>query len=89
MGDLMDVLTRYAESDNMKDPTSDDEKSGKGKKNGGKGHQPNGNGNNNNNNHKCKNHERSSDFVANTNTGFKNQGPEQKFQETLFWKSPS
>ena len=45
MGDLMDVLTWYAESDSTKDPTSDDEKSGKGKKNGGKGHQQNnGNG---------------------------------------------
>ena len=39
MGDLMDVLTRYAESDNTKDPPSDEEKAGKDKKGGGKGHQ--------------------------------------------------
>ena len=45
MGDLMDVLTWYAESDNPKDPPSDEEKYSKGKKNGGKGHQQNnGNG---------------------------------------------
>ena len=37
----MDVLTRYAKFDNTKDPTSDDEKSVKGKKNTGKGQQNN------------------------------------------------
>ena len=38
MGDLMDVLTRYAESDIMKDPGSDEDKTTKGKKaEGGKG----------------------------------------------------
>jgi len=31
MGDLMDVLTRYAKSDNTKDPLSDEEKSDKGR----------------------------------------------------------
>ena len=40
MGKLMDVLTRYGDSDTTKDPSSDDDKSGKGKKNGsGKGQQ--------------------------------------------------
>ena len=38
MSVLMDVLARYLESDNTKDPGSNDEKSAKGKKNGGKGH---------------------------------------------------
>ena len=38
MDSLMDVLNRYADSDGMKDPNSDDDKSGKGKKNiSGKG----------------------------------------------------
>ena len=42
MGELMDVLTRYAESDTTKDPSPDDDQTGKGKKNnGGKGNQQN------------------------------------------------
>ena len=40
MGELMDVLTRYAESDTTKDPNPDDDQTGKGtKNNGGKGNQ--------------------------------------------------
>ena len=43
MGELMVALTKYADSDSMKDPGSDDEKLAKGKKNGnGKGQQQNG-----------------------------------------------
>ena len=38
MGELMAALIKYADSDNTKDPGSDEEKSNKGKKNG------NGNG---------------------------------------------
>ena len=42
MGDLMAALVKYADSDCTKDPPSDDERTGKGKKNGnGKGPQHN------------------------------------------------
>ena len=37
MGELMDAVTKYAESDKTKDGESDEDKAGKGKKNGGKG----------------------------------------------------
>lgn len=84
MSDLMDVLTRYTESDNTKDPASDDEKPSKGRKNSGKGQQHNGNGNNNNkNNHKRKNAEGGSDFVANSNTGFRCQRQNGNFKPFL------
>ena len=66
MGTLMAALVKYADSDNTKDPDSDEEKPEKGKKNGGtKGqqHNPAGHGNNG----KCK-ADNSLDFVANTNT---------------------
>jgi hypothetical protein len=72
MGDLMDVLTWYAESDNTKDPLSDEEKSDKGKKAGGKGQQQN-NSNGQNNGGKRKGYIGSSDLVANTNTENKGQ----------------
>ena len=40
MGTLMAALVKYADSDGTKDPPSDDERTGKGKKNGnGKGPQ--------------------------------------------------
>jgi hypothetical protein len=79
MGELMDALTRYAESDSTKDPNPDDDQAGKGKKNGGgKGNQQNNSGNNGNhgnqgNGGKRKNPEGGLDFVANTNTGYKYQ----------------
>ena len=42
MGTLMAALVKYTNSDSTKDPESDDEKTGKGKKNGnGKGPQHN------------------------------------------------
>ena len=42
MGQLMAALVKYADSDSTKDPESDDEKAGKGKRNGnGKGSQHN------------------------------------------------
>ena len=42
MGQLMAALIKYADSDIIKEPASDEEKTGKGKKNGnGKGHQHN------------------------------------------------
>lgn len=72
MGDLMDVPTRYGESDEMKDPGSDEEKVGKNKKGeGGKSNQQSGNTKGQNN--KQMQPEDGSEFVANANTGFKNQ----------------
>ena len=42
MGQLMAALVKYADSDSTKDPESDEEKIGKGKKNSNsKGHQHN------------------------------------------------
>jgi hypothetical protein len=52
MDQLMDTMMKYAESNKMKDPKSDDDKSRKCKKNGGKSHQ--GNGNNNSQGNKSK-----------------------------------
>mgnify|MGYP007071364961 CR=1 FL=1 len=73
----MAALIKYADSDNTKDPGSNDEKSSKGKKNGnGKGQQQNTMGHNGN--HQASGGKRrcpdgGSDFVANTNAGFKGQ----------------
>ena len=64
MGTLMAALVKYVDSDNTKDPDSDEEKPEKGKKNdGAKGHQHNQGGHGNNGKHKADN----SDFVANAN----------------------
>ena len=72
MSELMDIVTRYADSDKTKDaPDEEDDKGGKGKKNDGKGHQ---------NNNKRKNGEGISDLVANTNSGFKSQRPNINFK---------
>ena len=65
MGTLMAALVKYADSDSTKDPESDDEKAGKGKRNGnGKGSQHNP-ANQGGNKRKA---DGSLDFVANTNT---------------------
>ena len=65
-GTLMAALVKYADSDSTKDPESDDEKPGKGKKSGSnKGQQHNPAGHGNNGKRKADN---SLDFVANTNT---------------------
>ena len=62
----MEALVKYADSDSTKDPESDDEKPGKGKKNGNtKGQQHNQAGHSNNGKRKA---DGNSDFVANTNT---------------------
>ena len=62
----MAALVKYADSDSTKDPESDDDKPGKGTKNGNtKGQQHNPAGHGNNGKHKTDN---SLDFVANTNT---------------------
>ena len=70
MGTLRAALVKYADSDSTKDPESDDEKAGKGKKNGnGKGsqHNPTNQGGNE------RKADGSSDFVANTNAQGHNQ----------------
>ena len=62
----MAALVKYADSDSTKDPESDDEKPGKGKKSGSaKGQQHNPAGHRNSGKRKADN---SLDFVANTNT---------------------
>ena len=71
MGQLMVALVKYADSDSTKDPESEEEKTGKGKKNGntkGPQHNPTSQGGNN----KCKD-DSSSEFVANTNVQGNNQ----------------
>ena len=66
MATLMAALVKYADSDSTKDPESDDENPGKGKKsNNTKGQQHNTTGHGNNGKRKADN---SLDFVANTNT---------------------
>ena len=68
MGELMAALTKYADSDNTKDPGSDDEKSAQGKKNNnGKGQQQNTAGSSNLG--KRKNPNGGSELVANTSAG--------------------
>ena len=63
----MAALTKYADSDSTKDPGSDDEKSGQGKKgNNGKGQQPSVAGSSNPG--KRKHPDGGSELVANTNT---------------------
>ena len=71
----MAPLIKYADSDNTKDPRSNDEKSNKGKKSGnGKGQQQNMAGHNGPGNGGKRRHlDGGSDLVANTNTGYKNQ----------------
>ena len=64
MGQLMAALVKYTDSDSTKDPKSDDEKTGTGKKNGndkGPHHNPANQGGN-----KCK-ADGSPEFVAKTN----------------------
>ena len=71
MGQLMAALIKYADSDSTKDPESDDEKTGKGKKNGntkGQQHNPVNQGGNG----KCK-ADGSLEFVANTSAQGNNQ----------------
>ena len=74
MGELMAALIKYADSDSTKDPESDDEKPGKGKKSSSpRGQQLNpvnqgGTGK--------RNADNSLDFVANTNT--RNNGQRRK-----------
>ena len=65
MGTLMVALVKYADTDCTKDPESDNEKPGKGKKSSStRGQQPNPTGHGNSGKRKADN---SFDFVANTN----------------------
>ena len=71
MGDLMAALVKYADSDSTKDPESDEEKAGKGKKSGNtKGQQHSTAGQGGNGDRKA---DGNLDFVANTNTQNNNQ----------------
>ena len=70
MGTLMAALVKYADFDSTKDPASDDEKTGKGKRNGnGKGqqHNPMNQGGNK------RKAEGNLEFVANANAQGNNQ----------------
>ena len=60
MGQLMAALVKYANSDSTKDPESDEEKPGKGKKSSGVKGQQGGNGK--------RRADRNLDFMANTGT---------------------
>ena len=65
MGQLMAALVKYADSDSTRDPESDDDKTGKEKKNNnakGPRHNPTNQGGNNK-----RKADGSSEFVANTN----------------------
>ena len=74
MGELMAALVKYADSDGTKDPESDDEKPGKGKKSSNtKWQQHNPANQEGNGNRKADN---SFDFVANTNA--QNNGQRRK-----------
>ena len=66
----MAALVKYADSDSTKDPESDEEKVGKGKKNDNTKGQHNTAGQGNHGKHKADNN---SDFVANTNAQNNNQ----------------
>ncbi len=65
MGTLMAALVKYADSDSTKDPETDDDEAGKGKKNSnsrGQQHNPANHGGNGK-----RKADNSLDFVANTN----------------------
>ena len=71
MGQLMAALVKYDDSDSTKDPESDNEKAGKGKKSSNaKGPQPSQANQGGNNKHKVFG---SSEFVAHTNAQGNNQ----------------
>ena len=65
MGELMNAVIKYVESDKTKDANSEEHKAGQNKNNGGKGPQSQPN--------KHRNDHNASDLVANTNTGYQRQ----------------
>src|SRR3954469_18396799 len=84
MGTLMAALVKYADSDSTKDPVSDDEKAGKGKKNSntkGQQHRPTGNGGGGK-----RKPDGSMDFVANTSA--QNKGQRRKGKQPSFRTNP-
>ncbi|KAI4988604.1 hypothetical protein ZWY2020_035844 [Hordeum vulgare] len=89
MGELMDTLTRYAESDGTKDAGSDDEKASEVKRgDGAKGHfQTFGCNNNQGGQGKTRQQDGVSNFFANTNAGPRNQRQDMSqggFQDRCF-----
>ena len=81
MGEFRAALVKYADSGNTKDPESDEEKVGKGKKNGNaKGQHHNTVGQNS----KRKQTDGGSDFVANTNMQSNNQRRKGKLSMPQF-----
>ena len=70
MGELMAALAKYANSDSTKDPESDEEKAGKGKKSGNAKGQHNTTSQGGNGKRKA---DSGLDFVANTNAQSNNQ----------------
>ena len=81
MGALMAALVKYADSDNTKDPDSDNERPEKGKKNGGaKGQHHNQGGHGNNGKRKAD-----SDFVANANVQRRKQGCQNRDSAIRFY----
>src|SRR3954471_6704336 len=67
MGELMNAIIKYAESDKTKHIDSEEDKAIQNKKNGGKGSQ------NQNQQNKWRLDQNASDLVANTNVGYKRQ----------------
>ena len=65
MGELMNAVIKYAESDKTKDADSKEDKAGQSKKNGGKGSESQQN--------KRRHDQNTSDLVANTNVGYQQQ----------------
>ena len=75
MGELMAALVKYADSDSTKDPESDEEKAGKGKKSGNTTGQHNTASQGGNGKRKA---DGGLDFMANTNTQSNNQRRKRK-----------
>ena len=78
MGELMDEVTKYVESDKTKDGDSEEDKASQGKKSGGKG-QHNGNQSQQNKRWLDQN---TYDLVANTNVGFQRQKQGGDYRKT-------
>src|SRR3954469_10539615 len=84
MGTLMGALVKYADSDSTKDPESEDEKTGKGKKNDNfRGQQHHSAGNSGGGKRKA---DGNMDFVANTNV--QNGGQRRKGKQPSFRTNP-
>ena len=91
MGELMEALIKYHDSDNTKDPWDGYERSNKSKKSSnGKGRQQNmamNNGNNQGHGGKRRHPDGRSDLVANTNTGYKGERCNCNGKPSFGWKN--